>query len=326
MVAPGAFGQSKGGRWQFENDGADRADWDELENDGGFFGNAVFANAPPLLEGQSYLFLDPDSSHDFFLVEDGDDLDFVNENIGISMWVFPIELDEVHYLINKGDQFPIPKTTNYSLRIATNGKLEFLIRDANDQAHRVTSSFVIPVNEWSFLAAFYDFGSKKVYFWNDPASAPDTLDFDQELLGNDNPLAIGSWFRSDTSSPSIRDFEGRIDDVRISGRLEDILTDNVSSVAYDRAGNVPGEFSLFQNYPNPFNPKTVISISITTGGYYRLDIYNARGQKADEGFSDYLQPNVYRYAVDASTWSAGLYYYRLSSGTSEKTRKMVLLK
>ena len=34
LLAGGAFAQSKGGRWSFENNGDDTADWDQLSNSG----------------------------------------------------------------------------------------------------------------------------------------------------------------------------------------------------------------------------------------------------------------------------------------------------
>jgi len=62
-------------------------------------------------------------------------IDFDNENIGISAWIYPLVIgDNVHWILNKGDQFTNPKTTNYSLRLSKSGNLEFLIRNSQNKA------------------------------------------------------------------------------------------------------------------------------------------------------------------------------------------------
>lgn len=278
-----AHAQSKGGRWQFENDGLDTAMWDTVDNNGTLQNQAGFGSLPPLQEGGAYLWLDSTNVHDFFRVEDSNDLDFTNENVGISAWIYPIVFQRVHFIVAKGDQLPVPKTTNYSLRISETKNLEFLIRDARDRAQRVTSSFTIPLNQWTFVAAFYDFNAKKVYLWNNPTQAVDTLSFDQAIFGNDDPLTIGAWFRSDLASPSSNDFEGRIDDVRISGRLEDLFP---TSTAVARGGAeellpVPADLHVL---PNPIstrgaNGAATVQFVSTLERVSSIQVYNILGQK-----------------------------------------------
>jgi hypothetical protein len=256
-------------------------------------------------------------------VEDSDDLDFDNENIGISAWIYPLVIDDVHYLVNKGEQSRTPKTTNYALRLTPTRELEFLIRDANDQAQRVTSSFLIPENEWSFVAAFYDVSAGKVYLWNDPAAPPpDTLEFAHSPFSNSDPLAIGSWFRATPNDPSIKDFKGRMDDVRISGRIEDIIPAATAIEPLDR--NVPIRFVLFQNYPNPFNPATFITFELPQAEKVTLSIFNAVGKKVAMPVNQYLPPGRYQVMFDGTNQASGLYFYQLTAGLQRQTRKMLL--
>ena len=154
FVTTAAWTQDKGGRWQFEDNGFDTADWDNLDDSGALQGDASYSSVDPA-EGSSYLWLDTNSVNDYFRIDDSDDLDFKDEDIGISMWIYPLLINDVHYLINKGDQFSDTITTNYSLRISNKGSLEFLVRDST-KAQKVGSSFTIPVNQWTFVAAFYD--------------------------------------------------------------------------------------------------------------------------------------------------------------------------
>ena len=146
--------QSKGGCWQFENNGLDTGDWDNVDDAGSLTGGASFQDEPPLEEGVAYLFLDGTLSHNCFLVQDNPDLDFDNEDIAISAWIFPTLLNDVHFIITKGDNHENPMTTNYALRISKAMNLEFLIRDASNKAQTAASSFTIPLNQWTFVAVF----------------------------------------------------------------------------------------------------------------------------------------------------------------------------
>jgi len=88
---------------------------------------------------------------------------------------------------------------------------------------------------------------------------------------------------------------------------------------------LPKTFSLFQNYPNPFNPITEIKYALPKDCYVRLEIYNILGQKV-VSLVDGEQKAGYKMARwDASSFSSGIYFYRLQAGDFVKTRKMVLL-
>jgi len=327
LVAMESFSQGKGGRWRFENNGFDTADWDAVVNAGTLQGQAAYQSEIPIQEGNFYLWLDSLYVHDFFRVEDGDDLDFDNQNIGISAWIYPLKVgDDVHWIVNKGDQYPNPKTTNYALRISKQKELEFLIRDANNQAQTVASSFTIPVGQWTFVAAFYDYGTSKVYMWNDPTGGPiDTLDFNQDFFSNDDPLSIGSWYTSDPSLPSIKDFEGRIDDVRIGTEIGHII--GTDTGIYIQVGDSsPDRFQLAQNCPNPFNAQTTIVFYLNRDDRVALDIFNERGQRVGLLVDEILAQGRYIYSFDASGLPSGVYFYRLRSTQSTEVKRMLLMK
>ncbi|MCB0284766.1 MAG: hypothetical protein KDF60_19460, partial [Calditrichaeota bacterium] len=52
------FSQSKGGLWQFEDNGADSASWDILDDIGVLMDSASYSDNSPLQEGAKYLWLD----------------------------------------------------------------------------------------------------------------------------------------------------------------------------------------------------------------------------------------------------------------------------
>ena len=298
-----------------------QADWDNLDDSGTLQDSAIYNDVDPA-EGISYLWLDTLYTNDYFRIDDSDDLDFTDEDIGISMWIFPIVLNDVHFLVNKGDQFSEPITTNYSLRISDQRQLEFLIRDTI-KAQKVASSFTISINQWTFVAAFYDFDAAKVYLWNTPGSNPiDTLDFNYNHFSNDDPLSIGSWYRSDPEFPSVKDFNGRIDDVRISGSLENIIP--VTS-GIEKMERLLG-YNLYQNYPNPFNPKTIINYELQITNEVDLSIYNLLGQKVATLVSERKNAGHHQVEWDASDFPSGVYYYMINAGEFQDVKKMILIR
>ena len=47
VVTTTAWTQDKGGRWQFENNGFDTADWDNLDDSGNLQGTATYSGVDP---------------------------------------------------------------------------------------------------------------------------------------------------------------------------------------------------------------------------------------------------------------------------------------
>jgi predicted lipoprotein with Yx(FWY)xxD motif len=95
---------------------------------------------------------------------------------------------------------------------------------------------------------------------------------------------------------------------------------------------VPGiALALGQNHPNPFNPSTTISFSLPEAAPVQLSIVNAEGKLVktlvDDTFDAGVKEVVWN-GTDAagSRVSSGVYFYRLRSGKSILTRKMVLVK
>jgi len=318
--------QSKGGRWQFENNNVDSADWDMSEDTGILLGSASYGQDMPLREGSSYLWLDSTLSNNFVKIEDSDDLDFMDENIGLSAWIYPLISNETQFFINKGVQNTNPKTTNYSLRISNTNHLEFLIRDLNNSAKKVASSFTIPLDQWSFAAVYYDFSAQKVYMWNDPSSdAVDSLDFNHSYFANDGPLGIGAWYANDENNPAVASFKGRIDDVRISGHLDDIFPKQLTGLKGFQISEITS-FQLRQNYPNPFNPRTIISFYLPRLTNVSLKIYDNQGRMVESLLDQQLMKGTHESKWDGSPYASGIYYYQLKAAHFTQTKKMIYMK
>jgi hypothetical protein len=89
--------------------------------------------------------------------------------------------------------------------------------------------------------------------------------------------------------------------------------------------------SLDQNYPNPFNPSTTISYSLKEDGKVALEVYNIKGQLvktlAGGDMNKGKQSIVWEGKDNAGTQCAsGIYLYKLRTGNTTITRKMMLLK
>jgi hypothetical protein len=89
---------------------------------------------------------------------------------------------------------------------------------------------------------------------------------------------------------------------------------------------LPTEYALSQNYPNPFNSQSVISFAMPEGGKVSLNVYNLMGQRVATLVNGYKPAGYHAVTWDASQYSSGVYFYKLSTDNYSKTRRMTLLK
>jgi hypothetical protein len=90
--------------------------------------------------------------------------------------------------------------------------------------------------------------------------------------------------------------------------------------------NIPSDYVLEQNYPNPFNPNTSIRYSVPKDGFISLTVYNSLGQKTMSIVNGFMKAGSYEVNFNASSFSSGVYFYRLDSGSFSSVKKMVLIK
>lgn len=94
------------------------------------------------------------------------------------------------------------------------------------------------------------------------------------------------------------------------------VDENISSIS----------FYLSQNYPNPFNPNTNINFSLPKADYVTLKIYDILGKEVTTLINEELNAGNYSVNWDASNFSSGVYFYKLSAANNSLIRKMILLK
>jgi hypothetical protein len=83
---------------------------------------------------------------------------------------------------------------------------------------------------------------------------------------------------------------------------------------------------LAQNFPNPFNPSTTISFNLLSAGQVNLTVYDMLGREVAVLVNDMLNAGTHNVNFDASKLTSGVYMYKLTSGSFQQTRKMMLVK
>lgn len=90
--------------------------------------------------------------------------------------------------------------------------------------------------------------------------------------------------------------------------------------------NTPDQYFLCQNYPNPFNPGTNIKYQITKNGDVKLIVYNVLEKEITTLVDQYQQAGTYKVDFDASNYSSGTYFYKISTKDFSETKRMILIK
>ncbi len=104
-----------------------------------------------------------------------------------------------------------------------------------------------------------------------------------------------------------------------------------TSVISPERGLLPIELRVFNNYPNPFNPETTISYLLPTESRVKLSIYNLAGQEITILLDEKQRSGEHAVKWDGKnhsglTVASGVYFYRISTGISAVSRKMLLIK
>ena len=113
-----------------------------------------------------------------------------------------------------------------------------------------------------------------------------------------------------------------------------MLKETGRSFAVISAGDksvLPEGYELADNFPNPFNPETTIRFRTPQTGVVRLEIFNILGQKVAELVNRELPSGEHAARWNGANSSgeqvaSGFYFYRLTAGTFQQTRRMLLLK
>jgi hypothetical protein len=90
--------------------------------------------------------------------------------------------------------------------------------------------------------------------------------------------------------------------------------------------DIPIEFVLEDNKPNPFNPTTAISFQLSADSDMELSVFDMNGHKVSTLINGFRDAGYHEINWDASGFTSGIYFYRLTAGDFVETKKMILMK
>jgi len=83
------------------------------------------------------------------------------------------------------------------------------------------------------------------------------------------------------------------------------------------------EFALNQNYPNPFNPVTQIKYQVPTASKVTLKVYDILGREVATLVDQVRTAGVYSVSFNGSSLSSGVYFYRMTAGKFNQTKRLI---
>lgn len=94
----------------------------------------------------------------------------------------------------------------------------------------------------------------------------------------------------------------------------------------EKLSPIPQLVNLHQNHPNPFSNSTRIGFTLAKAGNVTLEIFNIIGQEIATLIDKELEAGEHNIVWNVVGLPSGVYYYRLSSGDQNRTKRCTLLK
>ena len=118
------------------------------------------------------------------------------------------------------------------------------------------------------------------------------------------------------------------------GCLVTDLEDESDFSQYDCNGNslsvnqniIPNFFGINNIYPNPFNPTTTIRYGLNQNAIIQISIYDINGRLITTLINEFQIAGYHSITWDASSYSSGIYFLKMSVKNFTATRKLVLFK
>ncbi len=137
---------------------------------------------------------------------------------------------------------------------------------------------------------------------------------------------FGYWVKVNQSGKLILSSSGAVpaaNRIRIVSGLE-LPPAPPAGLASNPEPPMSNRFALEQNYPNPFNPTTRWSFVIGHSSLVTLRVYDVLGREIAELVNEELGPGTFAETWDATGIAAGIYFYRLTAGTFDEVKKIVV--
>ena len=175
----------------------------------------------------------------------------------------------------------------------------------------------VKVNFTSFELTGYD----KLYIF-DGTTTSDPQFSGSPFSGTDSPGELVS-----TNSSGAMTFRFRSNPKLTSAGWEaDIYSTAISDLDEKPDVQTVNAFALLPNYPNPFNPSTAVSYQLSAASNVELTVFNLLGEKVRTLVSQRQQPGRYTVQFGAGNLVSGVYYCKMTAGSFNQMRKMILIK
>jgi len=123
---------------------------------------------------------------------------------------------------------------------------------------------------------------------------------------------------------NVTDYAGQ---TAITENYQTILSVDKTSVGVgigDKNKKDVTSFKVSPNYPNPFRGTTSIGVTTQKAGNLSIDVTNLTGQKVISINKGFTNAGSYRYSIDCSQLSAGVYFYTVTLNNESRTMKMIV--
>tara|TARA_B100001971_G_C17706417_1_gene294288 strand:+ start:106 stop:366 length:261 start_codon:yes stop_codon:yes gene_type:complete len=85
-------------------------------------------------------------------------------------------------------------------------------------------------------------------------------------------------------------------------------------------------YGINQIYPNPFNPTTTIRYGLSQNIKVQISIYDITGRLIATLINEFRTAGYHSITWDASDFSSGIYFLKMSSKKFTETQTLVLIK
>lgn len=194
-----------------------------------------------------------------------------------------------------------------TMSVAPDGRIDVIWLDTRDNPGSYNS------------ALYYSYSLDEGLTWTPNVKLSDTFN---PHLGWPNQNKMGDYYDmySDETGAHLAwaaTFNGE-QDVYYS-----VITPSYVEIAEKGRGSL---ISSLQNTPNPFRDKTTIRYSLYEKGLVTLKVYTLSGMEVTTLVNETQEAGLHQSLFNTGGLESGIYYYRLQSGDSFETRRLVLLK
>lgn len=89
---------------------------------------------------------------------------------------------------------------------------------------------------------------------------------------------------------------------------------------------IPVKYYLSQNFPNPFNPTTKINYGLAKASNVKISVFDMTGKNVSTLVDEYENAGNYYVNFNASSFSSGIYYFKIEAGDFIDVKKMTMIK